>query len=1055
MTLSDVAIERPVFITMVSVAIVVLGLLGLRTLGVNLFPDVSFPVVTITTVYPGASPDEVEREVTERIEDAIASVAGVDRIQSASSESVSNVIILFELDVDPMEAATQVRERVAQVRASLPRDVEDPTVMRMDIGAAPIQLYTLQGGQSAQALRRFAEDRLEPALEQVTGVASIRVLGGRERQVNVDVDLDRALALGLTPATVAELVRRENVTIPGGGFDEGERRIAVRTVGAFASVEEIRQLPLRTAADGSIVRLADVAEVTDGFAEATEIVRSNGEPAVVFEVMKTSDANTVEVARGVTARLAELELPEGVTANILIDQAEWVLENVHEVQIALVFGGLMAVLVILVFLLDLRSTFITSLALPTSVLGAFFLMWMLGFTLNMMTLLGLSLAIGLLIDDSIVVRENIMKYLERGFSPKEAAKRGTREITLAVLATTAAICAVFVPVAFTGGMVGQFFREFGLTIAGATVISTWVAFTLDPMLSARMARSGPAKPGWTDRLKAPFLAFYRLNDGLYAALLGWILSRRWAMAAVLIGGVGMLMGSCALIPLMGSEFAAPEDRGMFNVDIELPAGTRLEEAARLSLPAELELQADPRFVTVYAQVGVQQRANRITYRVVAVPKTERDVNQLQLRAITREVVLRHMPEAKISITDPSIIEGARDYPIQIDILGEDYATLEPVARRLHELMATIPGTTDVDLQYSPGSPELEVRVDRDRAAQLGVPLAAVAGTVRASIEGQIAGTYRDGDEELDIRVRLREQDRSDVQRITDLRVASPAGLVPISDLATLERSDSPAEIQRANRRRVIMLTASPGSRALGDVVAEFQRRVEAEDLPHGISWTLEGQAKMMNESNESLGVALVLAILFIYLVLASQFESFLHPVTIMMALPLAIVGAIVALFLQGSTFSMGATIGIILLMGLVTKNGILLIDHAAVRVRVDGWDPKRAILHAGPARLRPILMTSAAMVLGMLPTALNQGPGSEFRSPMAMGVIGGVISSTILTLLVVPVVYLAMEALRRGFARWVLGRATPWPQPTPDPFALEDDEPPAAGLDAEAAPAEE
>lgn len=1054
MTLSDVAIERPVFITMTSVGIVILGILGLTTLGVNLFPEVNFPVVTITTIYPGASPDEVEQEVTDRVEDAIASVAGVDRIQSYSAESVSNVVILFELDVDPMEAATQVRERVAQVRALLPREVEDPTVTRMDIGAAPITLYTLQGGTDAQALRRFAEDELKPELEQVPGVASINVLGGLDRQVNVDVNLDRALALGLTPASIAQRIGMENVTIPGGGFDEGERRIAVRTVGDFESVDELRELPIRSAPDGSIVRLGDVAEVTDGFEEPTTLVRSNGEPAIVFEVMKNSDANTVEVAEGVSARLAEIQLPEGVEADVLIDQAEWVLENVHEVELALVVGGAMAVLVILFFLLDLRSTLITSLALPTSVLGAFFLMWLMDFTLNMMTLLGLSLAIGLLIDDSIVVRENIMKYLERGLPPKEAAKKGTREITLAVLATTAAICAVFVPVAFTTGMVGQFFREFGLTIAGATLISTWVAFTLDPMLSARWAkpRVEGATPGWAEKIKAPFLWIYRINDGLYAASLGWILQRRWAMAGVLLGAIGLLGGSCSLVPLMGNEFAAPEDRGMFNVDVELPAGTRLDESARLSLPVEEELIADERFVTIYAQIGAQERSNRITYRVVAVPKTERTTTQLELRQIVRETILRHMPEAEISITDPAIVDGARDYPIQIDVLGEDYETLEPIAQRFYELMRTIPGTTDVDLQYSPGSPELGVRVDRDRAAQLNVPLASVATTVRASIEGTIAGQYRDGDEELDIRVRLREEDRGDVRRIADLRVETPGGFVPITDLATIERSDSPAEIQRANRQRVIVLTASPGSRALGDVVAEFQRRVEAEDLPPGISWTLEGQAKMMNESNESLGVALVLAVLFIYLVLASQFESFLHPITIMMALPLAVVGAIVALFLQGSTMSMGATIGIILLFGLVTKNGILLIDHAAVRVRVDGWDPKRAILHAGPARLRPILMTSAAMVLGMLPTALNQGPGSEFRSPMAMGVIGGVISSTVLTLFVVPVAYLGMEALRRGFLRWVLGRATPWPKPTPDPFAHDD---PPTHFDTEPAAAEE
>ncbi|MGE0791951.1 MAG: efflux RND transporter permease subunit [Sandaracinaceae bacterium] len=1030
MTLSEVAIKRPVFTTMVSVGIVVLGVMGLFRLGVNLFPDVQFPVVTITTIYPGASPSEIETQVTEEIEDAVVSIAGIDQLRSYSSEGVSNVVVIFDLDVDPIESATQVRERIAQVRALLPRQAEAPTVARVDVGAAPIMLYTLSGGEDVQALRRFAREEIKPALEQIEGVASVTVKGGRERQVNVLVDLDAVQALGLTPVSIVDRIGMENVTVPGGGFDEGERRISVRTIGELRSVEELRELPIGTGPGGSIVRLSDVARVEDGYEDETTLVRNNGEPAVVFEVVKTSGANTVQVSELVTERMDELAMPDGVTAEVILAQSEFIVENVHEVEIAIVFGGAMAILVILVFLLDLRSTFISGLALPTSVLGAFFLMWLLGFTLNMMTLLGLTLAIGLLIDDSIVVRENIMKHLERGVPPFEAAERGTREIALAVLATTATLCAVFVPIAFTSGIVGQFFREFGLTVAGATIISTWVAFTLDPMLSARLAvvhEEGEERRERFGFVTRPMRAFYDHLDRLYGALLAWILSRRLTMAGAIVVTSVVFLGSCGLVPLMGSDFAAPEDRGMYNVDIELPAGLRLEESARRSAPAETELLEDANFVTLYSQAGVSGRSNRVTWRIVTVPKTERDVTVWELQERTREVIRRHMPEADISITDPAIVEGARDYPIQIDVAGEDFAQIEWAAERIRSILATIPGTKDVDMQYSPGSPELGVRVDRDHASQLGVPLAAIARSVRTSLAGEVAGVYRDGDDELDIRVRLRPEDREDAQRIAGLRLATPGGFVPLSDLAEVERTETPAEIQRSNRRRIITVTASPDGRSLGDIVAEFERRAAQERLPDGVTWTLEGQAKMMNESNTSMLVAMLLGLVFIYIVLASQFESFLHPVTIMMALPLAIVGAIVALFLQGSTLSMGAMIGVILLMGLVTKNGILLVDHAVERVR-QGWDAHRAILDAGPSRLRPILMTSAAMVLGMLPTALNQGPGSEFRSPMAMGVIGGVISSTFLTLIVVPIIYLIMEWLRRWFARWVLGRPTPWPR---------------------------
>jgi hydrophobe/amphiphile efflux-1 (HAE1) family protein len=1055
MTISDVAIRRPIFTTMVSIGIVVLGILGYGRVAVNLFPDVEFPAVTVSTVYPGASPAEVASQVTERIEDAIVSLPGVDRIQSWSRDSVSHVVVFFDLDVDIAEAATQVRERVGQVRSQLPRDAEEPAIARIDISAAPVMTYTLGGLGDLQALRRIAEQRIRPALEQVEGVASIEVLGGRERQVNVLLDRDRIQSLGLTPISIVEMIQRENLSVPAGSFDEGERRVAVRTLGEFRSIDELRDLPIGTGSDGSIVRLRDVAHVGDGYADATSIVRSNGEPAVVFEVLKASGANTVEVSRAVRARLAEMELPEGVRATLVFDQAEFVLENAHEVQVALLFGGAMAILIILVFLLDLRSTFISALALPTSVLGAFFFIFLAGFSLNMMTLLGLSLAIGLLIDDSIVVRENIVKHLERGADPFTAATRGTREIALAVFATTATLCAVFVPVAFTGGIVGRFFREFGLTVAAATVISTWVAFTLDPMLSARLARRphlGTARdrdPSLFRVVTRPMRRFYETLDALYGALLAWIVARRRRMGLVLVAAGASLVSSFALVPRMGTEFVPPEDRGQYNVDIELPAGTRLEESARLSLAAERELARDPRIVNIYARVGANGSPSYVTWRVVAVPKTEREVPQTELERITRETIERHMPGAEIAISPPGIIEGGREYGMELHVVGDEYDSIAAAAHFFADTLRAIPGTRDVDVQYSPGSPQLEVHIDRDRASLLHVPLALVARTVRASIEGEVAGRFRDGDDEIDIRVRLRPEDRAHESQIANLWIPTPGGFVPLRDLATVGRGEGPAEIQRSNRRRAIVVTASPHGRPLGDVLAEFEERIAGYELPEGVNWYLEGQAQRMNESNENLLVALLLGVVFIYLVLASQFESLIHPITIMMALPLAFVGAFVALFLAHASLSMGAMIGFILLMGLVTKNGILLIDHAVVRVREQGWDPVSAILDAGPARLRPILMTSAAMVLGMLPTAIDEGPGAEFRAPMAIGIIGGVISSTLLTLVVVPVFYLAMEGLREWCAdfviRWVLGRPRKVRRRTPRHAAL------AAPLAADAA----
>ncbi len=1028
MTLSDVSIKRPVFTTMVSLGVAVLGLLAVFRLGVNLFPDIQFPIVTVTTVYPGASPAEVETQVSDHLEDAIVSLPGVDHITSYSRDSVSVIVVEFELDADIMESATLVRERVAQTRSLLPREIEDPTVARVDVNAAPIMTYTLSGADT-QTLRDFAEDELRPLLEQVDGVASVTVGGGRERQVNVLLNLDRIMALGLTPLSIVERIRAENLSVPAGAFDEGERHIAVRTLGELTSVDELRNLPIGHGADGSIVRLGDVATVEDGFEDLDQVVRANGEPAVVFDIAKASGANTVATAQGVEERLRTIHFPEGVEPHLIINQAEFILENAEEVQTALVYGGGAAILIILLFLLDLRSTFISALALPTSVLGAFFLMWILDFTLNMMTLLGLSLAIGLLIDDSIVVRENIMKHLERGEDPMTAASKGTREITLAVLATTATLCAVFVPVAFTGGIIGQFFREFGITIAGATIISAYVAFTLDPMLSARLAvqrKEGEDGHGFFGFVTRPMTRFYELLDGLYLSFLRTMTRTRVRMGLVLLSAVMVLMGTGAIRGFMGSEFTSPEDRGQFQVDIELPAGTRIEESERLSLGAEREVLEDDDFVTVYARVGTSGRSHFVSWRVVAVPKTEREATQDDLKDRVREIVRRHMPTAEVSISDPGIVEGGNTQPLQIYVQGEDLDAIASTANHFADVLRGIPGTADIDVQYTPGSPELELHVDRDRATQRGIPLALIASTVRASVEGEVAGIYRDGDDEIDIRVRLREEDRGSAPLIANLRVPTAGGFVPLTDFATASRGEGPSEIQHFDRQRVVVLTGSPQGRPLGDLVTDFDAATHGEALPGGVTYLWRGEVEMMNESNENMAIALLLGVLFIYLVLASQFESFLHPVTIMMALPLAIVGAIVALFLNGSSMAMGASIGMILLMGLVTKNGILLIDHAVTRVRENGMTPREAILDAGPSRLRPILMTSAAMVLGMLPTALNDGPGSEFRAPMAIGVIGGVISSTFLTLVVVPVFYLFMEGLKGVSAnvlyRWILGR---------------------------------
>ena len=1023
MNLSAIAIKRPVFAVMVTLALLVLGWVGLSRLGTDLFPDVSFPVVVVNIAYPGASPSEVESLVSKPIEDAVVSLNGIDRVRTFSREGMSQSIIIFKLGRDLQEAATEVRERVAQTRFKLPQEVKEPAVNRFDVGAAPVLTYTLAGtGRSLPETAKFARDIVKPALEQVEGVAAVDVKGGAEREVQVDLDLAKIDALGLAPLTILQAIKSQNLTVPAGRFDEGAREVAVRTVGEFKTADEIRQLIVATAKDGSTVRLRDVAEVVDGYEELKTRIRSNGDPAVSFDVIKQSGKNTVAVADSVKAKLAQIEktFPDGIKASLIIDQSMFIRENRHEVEVAIVFGGVMAILVILVFMLDLRSTLISAVALPTSVISTFFVMYVLGFTLNMMTLLALSLAIGLLIDDAVVVRENISKHLERGVPPREAALKGTQEIALSVLATTLSIVAVFVPIAFMDGIVGQFFRQFGHTIVAAVMMSLFVAFTLDPMLSSRFSKAhDPNAKDPFAKLKAPFLAIFNGVEDLYRGTLRWAVNHKLIVAGLALGsfiGMGVIMG------LMGNEFVNAEDRSQFVVDVELPAGTSLEETMKRSAPPEQQLLSDKRFLTVFATLGVDGDSNKLKWRVVTVNKRERKEGIVALKAVAREAA-KSIDGAVVAISDPPFVEGAAtEAPIMVQVRAPTYEALEPLAREFEGVLKRVPGVTDVAVKYTPGRPELKVSIDRDRAAQSGLPVSQLAMTLRTAIEGEEASKLRQGKDEVPIRVRLLRGDRATMNDILRMTVWTPKGPLALKDVAEVERGEGPNVIEREDRERQIVIWAFPLNRPLGDIATEMNAEFEKIKLPPGASYHLDGQVKQMNESNASMGMALMLAVVFIYIVLGSQFESFIHPLTIMLTLPLALVGAIVGLFLAGVTMAMGASIGIILLMGLVTKNAILLLDRALVRVRENGETPLHAILEAGPERLRPILMTSAAMVLGMLPTALSNGDGSEFRAPMAIAVIGGVVSSTLLSLLVVPVFYLTIENIKGWLAR-KLGRA--------------------------------
>ena len=1024
MKLSEISIRRPVFTAMLALSLVVLGGLGLSRLGTELFPDVSFPFVTITTVYPGAGPADVEQQVTRPIEDAVAGIDGVEELKSISRDSVSWVFLKFRLSASIDGVTQEARDRVASVRRDLPDEVEEPKVARFDIRAQPVLVYSVSGQAPVERVRQVIEDRVKPVLEQIEGMALVRVEGGRERELRVLLAQEKLDALNLPVAMVFEALKRENVNIPSGYLRRGPLEVGVRIDAQVRSAEQLRQMVVyRAPVVGTPVLLSDVAEVIDGYEEQRVLVRTNGREAVSLEVVKQSGANTLALARKAKTALERLlpTLPDGIDATLLIDGSEVIAENAREVEWAIVFGGAMAVLVILFFLLDVRGTLISALALPTAVIGTFALMYGLGYSLNMMTLMGMSLAIGLLIDDSVVVREAITRRLEAGDEPFLAARRGTAEVGLAVLATSLTICAVFVPVAFMRGMVGQFFKQFGLTVVAAVMLSTFIALTLDPMLSARLSTA--RRPG-----QRRFLAFAWLEARFagmergYRRLLEVALRQRLATIALAIAAVA---GAGWLVLRLGFEFLPNEDRAQFIVNLEFPPGTSLEETSARSILAERALLQHPEVVAVNATVGSSNEVRRVRLRVKTTPKLQRKATLDRIKDDVRPLLAR-LPQVTFAISDLPFIEGIGDFPpIIMQVTGPEMETLQRHAAKMAEVMATIPGLVDIDVMSSPGLPEISVEIDRDRAREQGLTASDIALQSRLALQGELAGKlFTGGDDDVGIRVSLSEDYRHDPEALAKLRVYGPAGPVLLGDVARLRERSGPAEIERDNRQRRIAIHAFTEGRPLGKIVDELHRKLDRIDWGPGYSLRYQGMQEEMAESNADFALALALSLLFIYMVLASQFESLAHPLTIVLSLPLSFIGAFCALAFAGRAVGLSANIGLILLMGLSAKNGILLVDGAIQRMRAQRISPEAAMLQAGPRRLRPILMTSAAMALGMLPTALARGAGAEFRAPMALAVVGGVLSNTLLTLVVVPVIYVGMERAGRAVRR-VVGKVAP------------------------------
>lgn len=996
-----------------------LGAISLPRLGVDLFPKVDFPYVAVTALLEGATPETIEAEVSDVLEEHINTIGGIDSLRSVSSEGVSQIFVQFELEEDIETRAQDVRDKVAQARGDLPFEVEPPIIEKVDPAAAPILAVMISGALPIRELTRVADDVVKERLQRVPGVGSVTLVGGRQREVRIWLDSNRLRSYALTVDEVIQAIRSEHAEVPGGRLeaDAGRSEFSVKTKG---EVEEVREFESIAVAfrDGAPTRVGDIASVEDGMEDERSYAELDGRQGVALEVRRQSGRNLVETARAVKIAVAELEsfLPEGVSMVVTRDLSRFIEAQTRDVAIDIALGALLAVLVTLAFLRSARSTLIVATAIPVSVVSTFFLFYALDFTLNMVTLMALSVSIGLLIDDAIVVLEAIHREIEAGVPPLRAASTGTQKIGLAVVAATASVLAVFLPIAFMRGMIGRMFYQYGLAISFSVGVSLLVAVTLTPMLCARVLQL-EQRPGPVFRwLEARYGA---LERG-YGRVLEVALRHR--LAAVLLALASVVLGVVAArgVPL---EFSSKADRSEFEGVVELPLGVGVVEAKQVASEVGRALRETPGVVRVFVTVGagVRNRVNEISLYAQTSPKQEREETQFEIMDRARAAVRAAVPSARqLAINEVSWMTGGgtSSYNLEYSVQGPDLATLERVAAEWVARMREDPHFIDAKSSFERGRPELQVLVDRRRAADLGVPVRALAMTVRALVGGVDVASFQDEGKRYDVRVRLVEDQRDDLAELGQVQVRSAGGqLVDLANLAVLQVGSGAADIERESRgRRVTILANTPQELALGLATTRFDEIVASAPPPSGYRGEWEGAAERMRDSAAAVVMGFVLAILALYIVLASQFESFVQPLVIMVSAPLSFVGAFAALRLTGTPMSIFAQIGLVALMGLVMKNGILLVDHAN-QLRAAGATARDAILRAGPVRLRPVLMTQLATIAGMIPVALADSDGAEFRVPMGVLVIGGLLSSTFLTLLVVPAMYTYAESLGEGVAR--------------------------------------
>ncbi|MFL6467851.1 MAG: efflux RND transporter permease subunit [Pyrinomonadaceae bacterium] len=1025
--LAEICVKRPVFATMLIMSLVVVGAFSFFRLGVDLFPKVDFPTITITVRNPGASPQEIETEVTEKIEEAVNTISGIDELRSTSIEGISQVFVQFLLEKDVNIAAQEVENRVQTVIPNLPETAEQPTVQKLDSDAAPVLRVVVSAPTSLREVTEIAKTKIKERIESVNGVGQVTIIGGRERQINVWVDPDKMRSYNVTPAEVSAGLRVQNLEFPSGRIDEGQTETSVRTMGKVRKPEEFGNVVVATRGTYQ-VKVNDLGHVEDGAEELRSEARLNGAPAVTLIVSKQSGQNTVAVAHELKDRLRELEptLPKGFAVKIVGDNSIFIENSLHAIEEHLIVGSILASIVVFLFLWNLRTTFIAALAIPTSIISTFALVYAMGYTLNSITMLSLTLMVGIVIDDAIVVLENIFRFVEeKGLDPFQAAIEGTREIGMAVLATTLSLMAVFVPIGFMSGIVGRFMSSFGLTAAFAVGVSLLVSFTLTPMLAARLIRVHRPKAKKreaeidtelegepVEEEDSKHRGFYRHIDSTYHWLLQFSMAHRWLIVSLC---VLVFLSIIPLFMFVGKNFLPVDDQSQFEVSVRAPEGYSLQatslEMERIASEIRKMNGVTDTLVTVGG--GQQQVVNAGTIYVKLADIKARPKSQEIMMSDARGL-LANFPDLRTAVQQVQAFSGGgfRNANVQFVIAGPDLKQLEVYSKALLEKMKNIPDAVDVDTTLISGKPELQLQVDRTKAADLGVRIGDVSQALNTLVAGQEATSFNEGTEQYEVHVRAIGNFRSSEEGLKRMIVpSSKTGWVTLDNVVKVSQGTGPSSVDRVNRQRQVTLLANtkPGGSA-ANIQAGINEAVNQMNLPAGYTKGYVGQSKEMGRAGMYFMLAIMLSFIFMYIVLAAQFESFIHPVTILLTLPLSIPFGILSLLLTGQTVNIFSGLGLLLLFGVVKKNAILQIDHTS-HLRSQGMSRYDAIIQANRDRLRPILMTTIALVAGMIPLVISTGAGAGTNRSIGVLVVGGQSLCLLLTLLAVPVFYSIFDDL--------------------------------------------